>query len=345
MIRISLVTRGSPDELTGGHLYHRHLLDAADAHGAAVERVTAGRFRNPLRAARDVVVVDSLTAWSVLPWVLFGAGRQRPLAAIVHQPPGGVDHGRIRTALQGPLDRAFYRRCQLVITTSETFARDLVERWHLRTERIVVVEPGCDLPGDPSPVDDDLRRGRRIAVLCVANWWPNKGVLELLESVASLPPGHVTLHLAGREDVDPGYGARVHRRLRAADLAARVVLHGSLTPIELGRLYAGADVFALASRAETYGIVFAEALAAGLPIVGWRNGNLPHLIEDGREGCLVSAGDVEGLARALDRLATDDTWRDELSAAARRRGLCLPTWSDTADGFFGALRALTESHG
>ena len=180
--------------------------------------------------------------------------------------------------------------------------------------------------------------------LCVANWWPNKGVLELLQALAILPPGHVTLHLAGREDVDPGYSTRVHERLRAPDLAARVVVHGSLTPPEVARLYAGADVFVLASRAETFGIVFGEALAAGLPVVGWRTGNLPHLIEDGREGRLVAIGDVPELARALDRLATDDAWRDELTAAARRRGLRLPTWSDTADGFFGAIRTLAEGH-
>ena len=78
------------------------------------------------------------------------------------------------------------------------------------------------------PADElDLRRGRRIALLNVANWWPNKGVLELLDAVATLPSDRVTLHLVGREDVEPGYGRRVHARLRAPDLAGRVVVHGA----------------------------------------------------------------------------------------------------------------------
>ena len=83
-----------------------------------------------------------------------------------------------------------------------------------------------------------------------------------------------------------------------------------------------------------------EALAAGVPPVGWRAGNLPHLIEDEREGVLAEPGDVAGLRAALERLATDDSWRDELTAAARERGRRLPTWDDTATLFFGQLRQL-----
>ena len=164
--------------------------------------------------------------------------------------------------------------------------------------------------------------GRRIALLSVGNWLPNKGVLELLEAFAALPTGHATLHLAGRADVDRPYAARVEARLRAPDLASRVVVHGTLTREEVGRLYGGADVFVLLSYAETYGTVFGEALAAGVPTVGWRSGNLPNLIEDGREGCLVAPGDIAALSATLERLCTDDEWRAELRAAARptRRG-------------------------
>jgi glycosyltransferase involved in cell wall biosynthesis len=84
--------------------------------------------------------------------------------------------------------------------------------------------------------------------------------------------------------------------------------------------------------------VHGEALAAGLPTVGWRSGNLPNLIEDGREGCLVEPGDIDGLARTLQRLATDDAWRADLTRGARCRGRTLPTWDQAAKRFFGALR-------
>ena len=86
-----------------------------------------------------------------------------------------------------------------------------------------------------------------------------------------------------------------------------------------------------------------RSTVVGLPVVGWRSGNLPNLVEDGREGCVVSTGDVAGLSAALLRLSTDDDWRDALTAAARERGRRLPTWADAADAFFGALRTLTPT--
>ena len=341
MLVISLVTRGSPEQVTGGHLYHRRMAEAAAARDAEIEFISVPWFRNPLRRARGLVLVDSLAAWAVAPYVTAGRHRGAPLAAILHQPPGGVGQGALRTTLQRPFDRALYRRCDLLIAASTALGHDLADRYGQPADRICVVEPGSDLPIDRS-ASGDFRRGRRIALLCVGNWLPNKGVLELVEAVAALPPDLVTLHLAGRSDVEPAYSAKVNARLRESDLAARVVVHGAVARADVGRLYGGADVFVLPSYAETYGTVFAEALSAGLPTVGWRSGNLPNLIEDGREGCLVPPGDIDGLSAVLRRLATDDEWRGSLAGAALHRGATLPTWDDAADAFFGALSRLAR---
>ena len=181
--------------------------------------------------------------------------------------------------------------------------------------------------------------------MCVANWLPNKGILELLEAVAALPDAAATLHLVGRADLDATYAERVRSRLQPADLAERVVVHGTRQPAELAGLYAGADVFVLASFAETYGIVYGEALRAGLPIVGWQAGNVGNLIDDGREGRLVPAGDVAALGAALHDLATDDAGRRRMADAARARGLLLPTWDGAAEQFFEMLSRLVGTSG
>ena len=99
------------------------------------------------------------------------------------------------------------------------------------------------------------------------------------------------------------------RGLLESDLTGRVRVHGPVSKERVAAFYRDADVFVLPSLREPYGTVYGEAMAAGLPVVGWRAGNLPHLATDGREGLLLEPGDVDGLSRALHRLATDDVYR------------------------------------
>lgn len=338
MIVISLVTLGSPEQLTGGYLYHRRLADAAAEHDARVEFVSARWTGNALTPSADVVLVDSIAAAVVAPWALRRPPRP-PLAAILHQPPGGIDHGPVRRVLQARLDRFLYRRCRLLIAASAALGDELVGDHGLPADRVVVVAPGRDVAPPPREVPE-LRRGRHVAFVSVGNWMERKGTLELLDAFARLPADLATLHLVGRHDVEPRYAARVAARLADPELAGRVVDHGAVSRDEVARLYAGADAFVLPSYREPYGTVYGEALAAGLPAVGWRAGNLPNLIDDGREGVVLEPGDVNGLSAALERLAGDDEWRARLTLAARERGARLPTWDDTASAFFTALRRL-----
>ncbi|HXF36773.1 MAG TPA: glycosyltransferase family 4 protein, partial [Actinomycetota bacterium] len=211
-------------------------------------------------------------------------------------------------------------------------------------ERIRVVPPGRD-PAPPPPERSDLRRGRQLALLCVANWIPRKGTLELLEAVARLPPAVATLHLAGDDRADPPYAARVRARLGRADLAGRVVVHGPVSRERVAGLYRDADVFVLPSVREPYGTVYGEAMAAGLPVVGWRAGNLPHLADHEVEGLLIEPGDVEALARAIRRLAVEGQLRRRLAAAARARGRSRPTWEGSVRAFLEHVRQVVGSPG
>jgi glycosyltransferase involved in cell wall biosynthesis len=349
MLVVSLVTLGSPEQLTGGYLYHRRMAEMAADHAARIEFVAARWAHDPLAAvAADVVLVDSIAAAVAAPWAWrhgspSNARRDRPpLAAILHQPPGGIDHGSVHRTAQAALDRFFYRRCRLLLAASDALADELVAAHGLPAERVEVVPPGADVAPVPAQLPE-LRRGRSVAFLSVGNWVARKGTLDLLEAFAGVDPELAILHLVGRDDVEPRYAARVGDRLRALDLADRVVYHGAVSREEVAAMYRAADVFVLPSLREPYGTVYGEALAAGLPVVGWRAGNLPYLAEDGREGVIVEPGDIAALSAALRRLAGDHEWRAQLSAAALERGRRLPTWDDTAAALFGALSGLVRS--
>jgi glycosyltransferase involved in cell wall biosynthesis len=351
---IALLTIGDPGRLTGGHRYHRRVAELAPAHGARVEFVSlpdrgwpwpalhaGGALAAARRMEADAVLLDSLAAAHAAPRLAAGPCRP-PLLAILHQPPGGIDRSPARRWVEARLDRLAYRRALCLLAASQALADELVASGVAGRDRIVVVPPGRD-PVEAAGAAGDLRRGRRIAVLCAGNWVPRKGIHDLLEAVARVPEESLTLHLAGDDRADAGYAARLRDRLGAPDLTGRVVVHGPVPQERLAALYAAADVFALPSRREPYGTVYGEAMAAGLPVVGWRAGNLPHLATDGVEGLVVEPGDLPGLAAALHRLACDGALRGRLAAAARRRGARLPTWDDTTAALVAAVReALAE---
>jgi glycosyltransferase involved in cell wall biosynthesis len=353
---VALLTLGDPARVSGGHLYHRRMAEAAPRHGARIAFLSFPERPFPLAAAAGpgllrraracgahVLLLDSLAAPLAAPWL----GLRRPalpVAAILHQPPGGVDHGPARARLRAPLDRLAYRQARLLLVVSELLAQQVAAQGFARG-RVRVVPPGRDVAAAPPGATTDLRNGHRAAFLCVANWLEHKGILELLEAFARLPAGAGVLHLAGDEQVAPAYAARVAARLARPDLSGRVVRHGQLPREGVAALYASADVFVLPALRESYGTVWGEAAAFGLPVVGWRAGNLPHLVDHRKEGLMPAPGDADALAGALLELAGDEELRLRLGRSARDRALARPTWDESAAAFFTALRDILSPPG
>lgn len=306
-------------------------MAAAPSHGCSMRAVRVGGLRGVLTLPHaDIVVVDSLVAWRAAVGV---RRRGRPPAvALVHQRPGGTDGRRVLRALRGRLDVATYRACDLVVTTGPALAADLARRGVARVE---VVEPGCDLP--PATPGAPLRGVRRIGLISVANWLPNKGILDLLDAVERLPDDAVDLHLVGRTDADPAYAREVRSRIDRPSLRGRVIVHGALPSAQVAAFVAAADALVFPSRVEAYGMVVAEALALGVPVVGWRTPHLEALVTHGVDGLLADPFDVDELARSIARLATDDGLLARVTAGARIRGESLPRWSSTTTRFFELL--------
>jgi glycosyltransferase involved in cell wall biosynthesis len=364
VLSVALVSVGDPAAMTGGYLYHRRVAERAEANHARIRFVCFPQRLFPLSmlAARkvlravvrlrpDVVLLDSLAAAYIAPWFSPWwrppvAGRP-PLVGMLHQPPGGIDHGPVRRRIQSVLDRYAYRRAARLLVASDDLAATMRGEG-VPAHLLRVLRPGRDPTPDTTtdrvepPAGAALRAGRRASVLSVGNWVARKGLLDLLEAVAALPPDAVTLHLVGDSGAERSYSARVRARIAAPDLADRVVVHGSRTPAEVAGLYRSADVFALTSVREPYGTVYGEAMAAGLPVVGWRAGNLPHLVRHGVEGMTVAPGDRPGLTAALQSLATDESLRRRMGSAAAQRAATLPTWDETAATLFAELRAVAD---
>jgi glycosyltransferase involved in cell wall biosynthesis len=348
VLRLSLITLGDPQRRTGGSLYNRRLVELAPRHGARIRTHTAASSWLPVEVVRgrslvadvrahepDALLVDSIAAAAVSPW--FAALDGVPAVALVHQLPGGPGVDPMRPGIRARADVATYRRARVVVAVSEWLGRRL-ERFGVDDCAIRIAAPGRDDVGGAPASAADLRQRRRMAVLCVANWSAHKGILEAVEAVARLDPLDACLHLVGEPRFGgAAYERRVRARIGEADVRERAVVHGPMPPDRVRTMYADADVLLLPARDEAYGSVFGEAMAAGLPVVAWHDGNVPFLVRPDREGLLTAPGDVAGLARDLQRLAGDGELRRRLGAAARRRAAALATWDETTAAVLAAV--------
>jgi len=192
--------------------------------------------------------------------------------------------------------RRLLRRARRVVCASHELA-DAARRLGAREVR--VIPNGIDVPAGPGEPDDPPH------VLYAGRLSAEKGVRELVAATQGLP-----LVVAGdgplRDQVPGALGFVPHDRL-------------------LG-LYERAAIVACPSYREGFGVVCAEAMAHGRPVVASAVGGLRNLVVDGETGLLVPPGDVAALRAALEQLLGDGELRSRMGATARERARELLSW-------------------
>ena len=264
----------------------------------------------------EVVLIDGLVGCGV-PEVVVPHARRLKLAVLVHLPLAdetGLDPAT--AALLDEKERQVLRAASAVVATSPTAARDLRTRHGLGTVHVVV--PGAD----PAPVARGTDGVSQL--LCVASVTPRKGH-DLL--VRALQRVDYEWRLVCAGPIRPFVG-----QLPEDD---RVSFPGPLTGEALNSAYDVADLFVLASRNETYGMVVTEALARGLPVIA---SAVPDALGDG--GLLVPADDQNALEAALTRWFQDQEFRAELRARALARRAKLSTWDESTEDLRKVLASL-----
>jgi glycosyltransferase involved in cell wall biosynthesis len=343
---------GGTGRKTGGYMYNGRVIFGLRKRGFEIEEVVAGGaspdeqrtaapgFGSTFDPSRyDAIVVDALARIAVAPhldlWLSW-----RPVVALVHELPSVASGGSGPEAV--PSERDYEEpllHADPLVAVSD-HGRNVLLRRGVSPERIHVVPPGFD--GIPEGIGPHVQGDGPVRALCVAQWIERKGILTLVEAWALRERKGAVLELIGETDADPGYAVQIGEAIEAAPRDS-IVVSGCVDDATLGASYASADLFVLPSRYEGYGIVYAEALARGLPIIACEIGPVPDLV--GREAAvLVRPDDKEDLSAALDLLLGDPTLRTKMSAAASRRASRLPRWEDTIIGFEKALRTAADQN-
>src|SRR3989441_3838782 len=225
---------------------------------------------------------------------------------------------RVLLSVQARWERSNTARADRVVVPS---------RYSLSVAHAVYGIPDAKLAIVPEPIDlADWRRrfaeaagarATRPTVLSVARMYPRKRLDDLLRAAVILreriPDAQVRIVGEGPESARL---RALHRELRLRD---GVVLLGEVTRPRLAVEYARAHCFCLPTVQEGFGLVFAEAMAAGLPVVACRAAAVPEIVEDRRTGFLVSPRHPGELAAALETLLMSENLREDFGRAAAQR--------------------------
>jgi alpha-1,3-rhamnosyl/mannosyltransferase len=218
------------------------------------------------------------------------------------------------------------RRAERVLTVSEWTRADIVDRYGLEPERVVVTGGGLD----PAFGHTGGRPDRPPYLLFVGALQPRKGPVVALEALARLPS---ELHLVMVGPAKRGLD-EVRRAIDRLGLRSRVELTGYVSQKELAGLYRGAACMLFPSRYEGFGLPVLEAMASGTPVVATTAGAIPEVA--GRAAVLVAPGDAEALADGVHQALAN---REQLVVAGLDRARSFP-WGQVADRTLGIYREL-----
>ena len=270
----------------------------------------------------DLIVANTLeTYWAVHVAAELG----RPSVWIVREsePPDAYFHARLPTPIA---ERAL---AALELADRVVFVADATRRLfrdQLDAGRDALIPNGLDL----ARFDLSTIAGRRVEIrrelgigddkpllLCVGTTCVRKAQLELIRSLGILRDSHPGFHCVFLGAIEGDYLESMRSAIMELGLDASVSLREHVS--DARPFFAAADIAICNSYQESLPRVVLEAMAFGKPVVASRVFGIPELIRDETDGLLVEAGDIESLAKALDRLLADPPLAMKLGASGRER--------------------------
>ena len=350
MAQVAFLIPGDLTLPTGGYAYDRAVIKLLPGAGVnALHVALPGRYPNP--SAEDLAdtaaIVNSLPAdctllidglaYGAMPESLIRSFNRR-IVALCHHPlalENGIAAERAIALHQS--ETAALALADHVIVTSPLTGKILAGDFAVSPAKITVAEPGTTRKPRATGSQSD-----RVNLLAVGSIVPRKGYGVLVEALAGLTRRNWHLRIAGTARSLETVNA-LRDQIALSGLNDHIQLLGAVPDRDLDQLFETADLFVMSSLFEGYGMVLAEALQRGLPIVTTTGGAASETVPQGA-GLKVPPGDVMALRAALDDALADPALRHRLGDAAHRAGQNLPLWNDTARIIAGVLTSSPGFH-
>ena len=248
--------------------------------------------------------------------------------------------------------RRQFARTDRILAVSAASAAELCRVFGVDSARVTVLPNGVDLDRfRPVPPDENLRQrlglaGKRV-IVTVSRLLARKGIDHMIEALplvtSAVPDAHYLVIGDGPQEPE------LHALTSRFGVTDRVTFLGAVPQPDIPRYLALSELFAMPNRRlengeeDGFGLVFLEANACGLPVIGGRAGGVPEVITHEVNGLLVDGLSVQAIADATIRLLTDKELAARLAANGLRRAL-ESGWSSRAENFLNlALGPFRES--
>ena len=244
-----------------------------------------------------------------------------PLVLTLHGFPRGFDKLTHR-AYFNLIGKETLKRAKKIISVSRMVAHEF-RVIGVPKEKIAIVPNGVDLEeykqlptGDLFRKRLDIKENEKV-VLTVGRLEKIKGFQYLIKALPSIikEVGSTKLVIAGP---DFNYGATLKKLTEETNVQDHVIFYGPINGKEKFEAFSAANIVAVPSLYEGFGMLLLEAMAAGKPLVATNTGAAPEIIQNGKNGILANLGNVEDLAGKIIKLLSDDQLMYLISQESRR---------------------------
>jgi glycosyltransferase involved in cell wall biosynthesis len=220
---------------------------------------------------------------------------------------------RFRLRIYEHLEKRVLEQSPFITITTPFLAGALQSR---SRQRVFVIPNAISPRFEQMETQTNLDQGCKF--LFVGRISPEKNIETLLAAFSRL---HITmpdirLDLVGKIE-DSAYFASLHALITATGVKSAITFHGQMSSTSLARQMSKAHVLVLPSRYEAFGLVIAEAMSMGLPVIASRIGGIPHVVQDGVSGLLFDPDDQNTLVHHMTALARDVRTRRNLGTHGR----------------------------
>lgn len=267
----------------------------------------------------------------------YAQARQLPFVAtpFTHFGVKGADRVTRNSTMAHQLQMLSAAARILALTTIE---RDGLIEWGLDATKIDVIWGGIDSP----PVSETAVIPSHLIsepyVIYIGRTSFDKGAIHAAQAICQLQAIGKNIHLVliGQNTAE----FKQFMDKRSAREQNTIHHLGMLTNADKHALLNQAQALLLPSRTDSFGLVLLEAWSHAVPVIGARAGGIPDVIDDQENGLLVDFGDVADLAQAIDTLTQDDTLRQQMGQAGKRKVETIFTWQKTTDRVLDTYKTL-----